>query len=183
MELPLDSHMPLGRSVVDENALEVVQSSQGDGDTRAARQRCKDAVRRGANEQLSRSEIQKKSWEKNRARRVGAQRAKRAARAFERLQELRAELLELESVSLLPKPEPVGLKGHEPEDAVYSQGRRKHAGEEDANTLESAFDSKRTACTYRKLSKRRLTGGLRLRGCASRELFTEDPWLRPDRVW
>ncbi|KAG6580402.1 uncharacterized protein IUM83_15102 [Phytophthora cinnamomi] len=31
-------------------------------------------------------------------------------------EELRAELLELESVSLPPKPEPVGLKGHELED-------------------------------------------------------------------
>ncbi|KAG6616430.1 uncharacterized protein IUM83_18490 [Phytophthora cinnamomi] len=71
---------------------------------------------KGTKERLSRSEIRKKSWEKNRAKRVGAQRAKRAARVFERLEELRAELLELESVSLPPKPEPVGLKGHELED-------------------------------------------------------------------
>ncbi|GMF44200.1 unnamed protein product [Phytophthora fragariaefolia] len=41
---------------------------------------------KGAKEQLSRSEIRKKSWEKNRAKRVGAQWAKRAARAFDRLQ-------------------------------------------------------------------------------------------------
>ncbi|KAJ8525660.1 hypothetical protein ON010_g15454 [Phytophthora cinnamomi] len=71
---------------------------------------------KGTKERLSRSEIRKKSWEKNRSKRVGAQRAKRAARAFERLEELRAELLELESVSLPPKPEPVGSKGHELED-------------------------------------------------------------------
>ncbi|KAG6622586.1 uncharacterized protein IUM83_05364 [Phytophthora cinnamomi] len=38
---------------------------------------------KGTKERLSRSEIRKKSWEKNRAKRVGAQ---RAARTFERLE-------------------------------------------------------------------------------------------------
>ncbi|KAG6615349.1 Phospholipase D A [Phytophthora cinnamomi] len=41
---------------------------------------------KGTKERLSSSEIRKKSWEKNRSKRVGAQRAKRAARAFERLE-------------------------------------------------------------------------------------------------
>ncbi|KAE9046585.1 hypothetical protein PR001_g4513 [Phytophthora rubi] len=57
----------------------------------------------------SRSDIRKKSWEKNRLKRVGSQRNKRATKFFQELQDLRSQLHELEDTPVLPKPKPKGI--------------------------------------------------------------------------
>ncbi|ETP44766.1 hypothetical protein F442_08698, partial [Phytophthora nicotianae P10297] len=58
------------------------------------------------------SEIRKKSWEKNRAKRVGSQRDKRAATLFKELQGFRKQLREAEAAQAVPQPQPKGMMGH-----------------------------------------------------------------------
>ncbi|ETP08900.1 hypothetical protein F441_15188, partial [Phytophthora nicotianae CJ01A1] len=52
------------------------------------------------------------SWEKNRAKRVGFQRDQRAAKFFEELQDICAQLREAEGAPALPQPNPEGMSGH-----------------------------------------------------------------------
>eukprot|EP00644_Phytophthora_capsici_P005461 jgi/Phyca11/4396/fgenesh1_pm.PHYCAscaffold_1_\ len=60
----------------------------------------------------TRSEIRKKSWEKNRAKRVGSQREKRAVKLFKELQDFRKQLREADAAQAVPQPQPKGMMGH-----------------------------------------------------------------------
>ncbi|ETM30731.1 hypothetical protein L914_21595, partial [Phytophthora nicotianae] len=72
----------------------------------------------------TRSEIQKKSWEKNRAKCVGFQ---RATKFFEELQDIHAQLREAEGAPALPQPKPKGMSGHPLEVLSLHPGLFEHA--------------------------------------------------------
>ncbi|ETN20297.1 hypothetical protein PPTG_03331 [Phytophthora nicotianae INRA-310] len=64
---------------------------------------------------------------KNRAKRVGFQRDQRAAKFFEELQDIRAQLREAEGAPALPQPKPKGMSGHPLEVLSFHPGLFEHA--------------------------------------------------------